>query len=329
MNKSIFLIIIILLSFNQMFNLEIINAEINRINENNLEKIQSVFTELINDELDQNQSENSGEGFFINNEVWYSQSFKPSKEILTRVEIFLSKVGEVSDQRLITFIIKDSLYRDNKFITSFNTSEIQNDGSWIEINNINLSVNPGLDYYIVLRSKLIISDEGIKWHYGLNDPYLIGDGYQSENQGESWYKLDNQPQYPGLDFCFKTYGDINHPPNKPLKPTGETEGHYEKNYSYNTSSIDLDDNKLYYYWDWGDGTNSGWLGPYDSGDKCMATHMWMIKGSYLVKVKVKDQWNIESEWSDILTVKMEKRKIINSIKLSIKNLSIIKNIYLI
>jgi hypothetical protein len=319
-------VIFIFISSNLLFNFEEVNAEINYLNNDNTGKNAFVFTEFYNDELDQNQSENSGEGFFINDEIWYSQSFKPSKQILTRVKIFLSKVGEVSDQRLITFIIRDSLYRENIFITSFNVSEIENDGSWIEINDINLSVSPGINYFIILRSKLKISDEGIKWHYELNNPYMIGDGYQTENQGESWYKLENQPQYPGLDFCFKTYGNVNHAPNKPIKPTGETEGHYEKNYSYNTSSIDLDDNILYYYWDWGDGTNSGWLGPYDSGELCMATHMWMIKGSYLVKVKVKDQWTIESEWSDILTVKMEKRKISNLIKMTINKLLNLNNI---
>jgi len=50
------------------------------------------------------------------------------------------------------------------------------------------------------------------------------------------------------------------------------------------------------------------MGPYDSGEICTGIHKWMIKGSYLVKVKVKDQWGIESEWSDLLKKKKKKRK---------------------
>ena len=117
--------------------------------------------------------------------------------------------------------------------------------------------------------------------------------------------------FPEKDFCFKTYGISNLAPNKPIKPDGLTNGYYGIPHNYSTSTIDIDDNELFYLWDWGDGSNSGWLGPYDSGEMCQAMHTWMIKGSYLIKVKAKDNWDIESEWSDPLTIRMEKNKSFN------------------
>ncbi|MCD6108537.1 MAG: hypothetical protein J7J89_03585, partial [Thermoplasmata archaeon] len=56
--------------------------------------------------------------------------------------------------------------------------------------------------------------------------------------------------------------------------------------------------------DWGDGTNSGWLGPYNSGETVEASHSWSEKGEYSIKVKAKDINGLESEWSDPLVISM-------------------------
>jgi hypothetical protein len=60
--------------------------------------------------------------------------------------------------------------------------------------------------------------------------------------------------------------------------------------------------------DWGDGDNSGWQGPVDSGDKFQSSYIWNEEGNYMVKVKVKDIWESESEWSDPFSVTMPKSK---------------------
>jgi len=73
--------------------------------------------------------------------------------------------------------------------------------------------------------------------------------------------------------------------------------------SDSTSPLDLD---LYYYWDWGDGTQSGWIGPFHSGETCNMSHQWAEKGSYPVRVKVKDQQGTESGWSEDFMVSMPK-----------------------
>jgi len=98
----------------------------------------------------------------------------------------------------------------------------------------------------------------------------------------------------------------NQRPNKPEKPDGPTTGKPGKEYTYSSLAIDADDENLYYIWDWGDGNYSYWLGPYESGETAEATYVWEQKGEYSVRVKVKDVYGGESDWSDPLTVEMPK-----------------------
>ncbi len=103
----------------------------------------------------------------------------------------------------------------------------------------------------------------------------------------------------------------NNAPNKPVRPTGETEGILDEEYTFTTSTIDQEGDQVYYKWDWGDET-SGWLGPYNSGETCEASHIWDTEGSYNIKVKAKDQYGDESPWSDPLSISMPKKKKFNS-----------------
>lgn len=101
-------------------------------------------------------------------------------------------------------------------------------------------------------------------------------------------------------------------PKKPQTPTGENQGSAGKEYSYKTATIDPQGDQVYYKWNWGDGTESDWLGPYDSGDPCESLHSWTEKGDYNIIVKAKDIYGKESEWSDPLEVSMPKSKTINT-----------------
>ena len=95
-------------------------------------------------------------------------------------------------------------------------------------------------------------------------------------------------------------------PNKPAKPSGETNGKIGEEYTYNSSTTDPDGDQVYYKWDWGDETYSDWLGPYDSGEVCKICHIWEDKGEYGIRVKTKDQYEERSPWSDPLVVSMPK-----------------------
>lgn len=107
-----------------------------------------------------------------------------------------------------------------------------------------------------------------------------------------------------------TISSSNTKPNKPSKPSGTTSGKVNTEYTYTTSTIDPDGNQVYYLFDWGDGTNSGWVGPYNSGVQASAKHTWTSKSNYQIKVKAKDTLDVESDWSDPLDISMPKAKFI-------------------
>jgi len=90
----------------------------------------------------------------------------------------------------------------------------------------------------------------------------------------------------------------NSPPYLPARPHGETYVKIGKEYNYTTWAKDPDDDRIYYWFDWGDGTNSGWVGPCVSNVETSVSHSWKEEGSYQVKAKVKDTWGLESDWSD-------------------------------
>jgi hypothetical protein len=107
-------------------------------------------------------------------------------------------------------------------------------------------------------------------------------------------------------------------PEKPATPNGPTTIFAGRSYSYSSSTTDPDGDRVYYMWDWDDGTELEWIGPYDSGDNVSISHVWDVKGEFQVKVKAKDDPNgdgdlsdgEESVWSDPLAVSMPKNKIV-------------------
>lgn len=105
--------------------------------------------------------------------------------------------------------------------------------------------------------------------------------------------------------------------NKPLKPStplGPSVGKIKTEYIYRSSAIDLDGDYLYYLFDWGDGTNSDWLGPYKSGETIEAKHVWNEENKYTIKVKAKDIYDFESEWSDpssVIIIKTREKESFN------------------
>lgn len=103
------------------------------------------------------------------------------------------------------------------------------------------------------------------------------------------------------------------PPYKPAKPLGFLSGEIDKEYYYKTSTTDPDGDLIYYLFDWGDETNSGWIGPLNSGEICNISHNWTETGNFEIKVKAKDIYDLESDWSDPLEVTMPKKSIFNPI----------------
>jgi len=91
----------------------------------------------------------------------------------------------------------------------------------------------------------------------------------------------------------------NSAPGTPSKPTGEAVGDIGNEYEYSTYKVtDPDGDKVSYLFDWGDGSNSGWI------DSLKAKHIWTKKGEFTVTVKAKDQYGATSSSSNPLTINM-------------------------
>ncbi|VVB59527.1 Concanavalin A-like lectin/glucanases superfamily protein [uncultured archaeon] len=93
-------------------------------------------------------------------------------------------------------------------------------------------------------------------------------------------------------------------PETPGVPSGQAHGKFWVDYTYATSTVDPEGDQVYYLWDWGDGTQNEWLGPYNSGTTISTTHWWAATGSYNIKVKAKDINGHESSWSNPLPIAM-------------------------
>jgi len=153
-----------------------------------------------------------------------------------------------------------------------------------------------------------------------NGNTLICDGkkgvfFEVTNEKETIWEYTNPYPNPYLNTVFKieTYpanytglAKVLEQPKNPDRPQGTLTGKIGIQYNFTSSTTDPQDNQVYYLFDWGDDSNSGWLGPYTSGDVVTASHIWSKRGSFSVKVKARDIHGHQSEWSAPLSVKMPK-----------------------
>jgi outer membrane protein assembly factor BamB len=80
---------------------------------------------------------------------------------------------------------------------------------------------------------------------------------------------------------------------------GPASGTIKQNYDYTIVSTDPEDNNISYYVNWGDGTTTGWIGPYGSGQEQTVSHTWEKKGTYTIQVKARDNYSAESDWGTL------------------------------
>jgi len=94
---------------------------------------------------------------------------------------------------------------------------------------------------------------------------------------------------------------LSDPPDAPTI-SGPASGMEGLEYDFTFVTSDPNDDDIFYYIDWGDGTNSGWIGPYPSDEEVIVSHTWFEHGTYDIKSKAKDTYGAGSEWSDPFTI---------------------------
>lgn len=116
----------------------------------------------------------------------------------------------------------------------------------------------------------------------------------------------------------------NNPPGTPTI-TGPTEGIPGEEYTYCIpTAVDPEGDIIYVYWSWGDGETSGWLGPYNSGEEICESHVWATRGTYTVKAKLKDEFDAESDWGElVVTIPRNRALIFNFFERFLNNFQIL------
>lgn len=96
-------------------------------------------------------------------------------------------------------------------------------------------------------------------------------------------------------------GYISNPPAAPVI-TGPTSGVNNLVYNYSVVTTEPEGEDVYYYIEWGDGTNTEWLGPCNPGTPTSAQKSWSVGATYTVRAKAKDINQVIGNWSEPLTV---------------------------
>ncbi len=242
----------------------------------------------------------------ISDICWVAQSFQPSYEQVTRAALYLRH--DMDTDGTLKISLRETL--EGQDISSYTVPPINTAGWywWIDFDFPDFLVTPGKQLFLVCRMpQEIIGSDIYEWRGTTEDIYKGGQSYISFNQGKSW---EENPY--AADCAFITFGESsgNTEPNKPSRPTGETGGKTGISYSYSSMTTDPEGDQLHYNFSWGDGTYSGWIGPYNSGDTVTESHVWDTEGTFSVKIKARDSNGAESAWSDPLTISMPKKKII-------------------
>ncbi len=140
-------------------------------------------------------------------------------------------------------------------------------------------------------------------HTGSNiDPSITIDYLVLDDDNGNVY--DGTPHYLEIAAGFGAH-NMDAPPTTPRTPDaphGPDDGITDIEYTFSATTTDCDGDQIYYMFDWGDGEDSGWEGPYNSGDTGNASHVWKEEGSFEVRVKAKDEYDRESNWSEPHTI---------------------------
>jgi len=118
----------------------------------------------------------------------------------------------------------------------------------------------------------------------------------------------------------------NNPPDPPNKPTGPNIGQVGMSYTFSTSGIDYDGDRIQYRFDWdsrGNHDYSSWTSLDTSGHTNSINHLWDQIGTYLIEAQTRDEHGLKSSWSHGLeiTINEDKKNEYNEIK---KDFKIIK-----
>ncbi|MCK5260543.1 MAG: PQQ-binding-like beta-propeller repeat protein [Thermoplasmatales archaeon] len=112
--------------------------------------------------------------------------------------------------------------------------------------------------------------------------------------------IGSQSRVSGISYGYLyAFGEVDS--NAPDAPDidGRTNGRVRRSYDYTFMSTDPNGDDVYYYIEWGDGAVEDWLGPYSSGEEITLSHTWNEKGTYTIRARAKDTYNLWGPWGEL------------------------------
>jgi len=122
--------------------------------------------------------------------------------------------------------------------------------------------------------------------------------YTSPNNYTITLTVTDNSSNQSSDTTWAWIQESNEPPDKP-SITGETNGKIKTEYDYQFLSSDPEGLHIWYFIDWRDGSDTGWIGPYKSGKEITLNHQWSEKGEFVIRCKAKDPYGAESDWGEL------------------------------
>jgi len=289
---------------------------------------------LLGDELDQSQTVTTENTLLpvgqipipetpIN--IQAAQSFTPTKEILTRVELFIGK--NETTEHPYTVAIREELTGADLTITSVGPCEVlTGELGWVEFNLNDVTLSTDQTYYIVCYTENVTENYYAWGANNKSDSYPFGCAWVSIDDGNTWGNESNSdPINLGTylmngekgrnddhtwDTCFKTYGSMNEAPDMPTIE-GPTRGNAGVEYEWTFYSTDPNAHGVFYWIEWDDGSPAvEWAGEFPSGQHAVFSHTYAEDGQYQISAKAKDIYNLQGDWA-YLNVEMPRNRVLN------------------
>jgi PKD repeat protein len=210
-----------------------------------------------------------------------AQSFKPTLNTLSKVELFIYRQGDPSGNYIVS--IRSSLDGNDLTSITIPASYIPPyPYTWIQFDFQNIHVIPENTYYIVTYVTGYEGSHYIGWGgCSSGDYYTRGSAYYKPFASWPW-----EPHWVIFDFNFKTYGYNNN------LPTADAGGPYSGNVGESiqldgSGSYDSDGTIVSYEWDLDDD------GQYDDATGETTTYSWSTSGTHAISLKVTDNDNAE------------------------------------
>ncbi len=162
------------------------------------------------------------------------------------------------------------------------TESMYNDGEWhyVEIYYNGITTYPTVKIYV--DDELDV--ELTQWVCNFDDND-VNKFKMGRNSNDSTVFFDGKID----EFKFIKYPGGND--QSPPEIYGPIEGNKSEEYEFSFITNDPEGDDIWLLVDWGDGTDTGWIGPYESGEEVILTHQWSEAGLFKIKAKSMDIWD--------------------------------------